>query len=781
MYRAFSAITLICSALLLVAFCAPASAEYVPPPTLGELLGADCVATGRFIRKDGALRFVPIQVLRGQESTIEDLLQAKRLDVRGDGDGKLTFLSHEANILGLYRRDASLPALWFFSRGWRSLVMQPIELVPGFTALLRGKSVAGRLAQRLSIDLWSESDPGALFRLLQGLDFDMRREALEELFAKRDKRLVAELHEIALRVDSHAAGNAVDVLIETRLLEAERFWDQWLAHPSAYVLQPILEAHDVDRVTNDVRKAIAKEKRPAWLAGLLQRVPNTRPAYVDINIQHLDHLEPQVRGRALGSLHDYFWTLASGKKGGDARSDMDALGKRLLPLLQRRLKVEKDEPTRKTLAKMLAEQDGVPWVLRGPAAVVPEPLPAYSDGEELKFLVNRLTSHSDRGFISESAGREIAERFFDDGFQQLKVAAVSPGANRASVFEGMGYVRHPRVFEFLVQHARTVALGDSTFAATLEAIGRQNDTRSFDVVADLIKGRLQGKVDLDAVYHALAHIQDQRAFDLLKDLKSSATYHGKVPYLRARAVHGDAWAIEELITAFDNPSRAGFLDKGYYNEQTLADVLVWIDTPHVTKRLKRYVEATWPSRTEWHSTGALSAGMENYAGAARRSKPIGEVGRRDPHWLGEFALKQMAAPTLAARAYGLAVFRELTGRSFDYRPEAFAAERATPLHKLQAWWAEHKRQSRRDWLLSYFREKGFPMTLLHAPESLPVLMRALESDFFTHHLAVEQISVITRKYFTHFHAQESYRGQEQMTIRVGGWLRARQLLPAAKP
>ena len=96
--------------------------------------------------------------------------------------------------------------------------------------------------------------------------------------------------------------------------------------------------------------------------------------------------------------------------------------------------------------------------------------------------------------------------------------------------------------------------------------------------------------------------------------------------------------------------------------------------------------------------------------------------------------------------------------------------------QLESWWRANKEKTRQQWLLAYFSDKGFSMPHLWRAESLPVLCEALSADFFTHSLAVEQISVITQKYFCPFRLSQSYRGQEKMTIRVMGWLKARGYL-----
>jgi hypothetical protein len=392
----------------------------------------------------------------------------------------------------------------------------------------------------------------------------------------------------------------------------------------------------------------------------------------------------------------------------------------------------------------------------------------------------------DGRFAQESAGRELAEHFLTDAFNQLKAAAVSPDFNSDLVYDGMGYLRHPVVFGHLVEHLKSILIGDRTYPATIRAIGVHDSKLSLGVLAgELVQGRLQGELPegaAGALFDALGHVRDPRALEVLKDLKAWAKHHARVPYLRARARHGDGWAITELIVALTDPAKAAFLDDARYRREEVVAALLWVDTPEATAALKRYVQETWPTRILGpalsHELQSSSLAMQNYAGTSRRSTAIGEVARRDPRWLAELAFQQMAAPTLLARTYGASVFRELTGRSFDYRPEAFASERALSLKKVAAWWAEHKGESREQWLLSYFREKGFPMTHLQHRESLPVLVRALEADFFTHNLAVEQISALTGRYFTSFATEDrSWRGQEQMTRRVVGWLRARQLLP----
>ncbi|MEM7396515.1 MAG: hypothetical protein AAF492_29640, partial [Verrucomicrobiota bacterium] len=195
--------------------------------------------------------------------------------------------------------------------------------------------------------------------------------------------------------------------------------------------------------------------------------------------------------------------------------------------------------------------------------------------------------------------------------------------------------------------------------------------------------------------------------------------------------------------------------------------LVSVESEAATEALKQYVLDTWPR------SGQGTVYLENYAGSFRRSRALAEVARRDSTWLADLALKEMASGHLAARAFGFDVFRQIIGHSFDVRPKAFAAHRKGDLALIREWWIEHRGQTREAWLLSTFRKKGFVMDRLGHPDSLPVLVEALHADGLTHNLAVEQISVITGKFFTEFRTTPSYQGPERMTIRVIGWLKAR--------
>jgi hypothetical protein len=292
-----------------------------------------------------------------------------------------------------------------------------------------------------------------------------------------------------------------------------------------------------------------------------------------------------------------------------------------------------------------------------------------------------------------------------------------------------------------------------------------------------------------AAVEALGLVRDPRALDLLRSLEVA---HGcGLPYVRARAAHGDHWAIRELLAAARDSSLSSLADEA----DGVIDALLLVDTPGATEAIRRHVRDTWPERWrsfdgDWDHIFSLGGQrMQNYAGDARRTTALGEAARREPRWLAEFALEKMGSGSLSARVCGVRVFRGLTGRSFGFRPEAFAAERATPLAALRDWWAKHEAESREQWLLSYFRERGLSMTRLWEQSSLPALVEALSADPVTHDLAVEQISVITGKYFADpappwvdpgtLIVADDERPRED-AVRIKGWLAARKLLPVGR-
>ncbi|MFI5402136.1 MAG: hypothetical protein ACHQ1G_04305 [Planctomycetota bacterium] len=754
---------------LLAALSSLAAAEWTPPPTLDDLLGADCAVVGHFVEKGGAVRFMPATALWGDVRVVEELLKDKDFPVRIEENGGLTAWTWGsatglASMSGFAPENGKQHAIWFFfQRSPRDLASQPVELTEGFASLRRARRVK----------------PPALFGLLQRLDFDMRRDAMEDLVAGRDAEVLAELHRITLSRESLAGFTALDVLIETRLLDADRFWGVWTDHRSRETLLEILRERDPDRVTRELRKAIEGETRPADLAMLLYLSQED----VDTSIRYLDHPAEEVRDRALGNLYGSLWTLARTPGQG---SRLDALAQRVLPLLRERRKVETSD--RPTLHQMLEEKDGVPWVLRVPATV--EPPAKYSEEAERDLVVSFLTS-GQGGFATESAGREVAERFLADGFERLRKAAESQDFNTNGVYHGMGYVRHPSVFAHLVARAKAMSEGDDAFPAALRAIARQKQERSFDVLKEILEARFRspGGFELCGMFDALALVRDERALDLLKGMRDVVTQGSALAYVRARAAHGDPWAIQELLTGLHEPSQSELLE--YRGVDDVIGALLLVDTPEATEELKRSVRSGWLGRWEsfdwpgpWNS---MSMDMENCAGDSRRTTPIGEVARRDPRWLAELALEFMGSSSMSARVCGAYVFQGLTGRSFDFRPEAFAAERAAPLLLLKKWWAQHKTETREQWLLSHFRERGFPVTGLKDKNSLPVLVKAL-ADPLTHDLAVERISVITGKYFTtpplrfseRMYGQGGDDRDQRTTVRVTGWLEARKLLPAER-
>ncbi len=749
---------------LLAALSSLAIAESTPPPTLDDLLGADCAVVGHFAEKDGAVRFVPATVLWGDARIVEGLLKDEDFPVRIEENGGLTAWTW-AGAEGLFSdsgrspEDATQRAIWFFFKtSPRDLASQPVELTEGFTSLHRAR----------------RAKPPALFGLLQRLDFDMRRDAMEDLVADRDAEVLADLHRIALSRESLASFKALNVLIETRLLDADRFWSVWTDHPSRETLLKLLKERDRDRVTRELRKAIEGETRPAELAMLLYLSQED----VDTSIRYLDHDEPDVRGRALGNLHANLWTLAREPAQASRRK---ALAERVLPLLEARRKVETSDAILRWLDRIFEEEGGVPTA---------EPPAKYSEEEERKLVMSRLTS-GQGGFATESAGREVADRFLAEGFEHLRKAAEDPNYNAKLIYRGMGYVRHPSVFAHLVARAKAMREGDDAFPAALRAIGRQDPEGSFEVLKEILESRPRsfGVFELCGMFDALALVRDERALDLLKGMRDVVTQGSALAYVRARAAHGDPWAIQELLTGLHEPSQSELLE--YRAVDDVIGALLLLDTPEATEEIKRSVQRAWPGRWEsfeWPGPwGSVSMDMENCAADSRRGTPIGEVARRDPRWLAELALEFMGSSSMSARIYGAYVFQGLTGRSFGFRPEAFAAERAAALLLLKGWWAQHKTETREQWLLSHFREKGFPMARLNDKDSLPVLVKAL-ADPLTHDLAVERISVITGKYFTTPPLRFSERmygdggdgGQQRTTVRVTGWLEARKLLPAER-
>ncbi len=132
----------------------------------------------------------------------------------------------------------------------------------------------------------------------------------------------------------------------------------------------------------------------------------------------------------------------------------------------------------------------------------------------------------------------------------------------------------------------------------------------------------------------------------------------------------------------------------------------------------------------------------------------------------------MASDYLPERVAGLFVFRSLTGRTFDFNPEAFHAQRQPALRDLQAWWREHGGEPRQQWLLSLFAEHGFELDRADDRSAVPTLVAALDADPLIQALAVEQLTIITDLLFD-VRSASSYQGQQYTTAMVVGKLRAR--------
>jgi len=739
-------------------------AEYIRPRTIDEMLGADAIACGRFVTK-GPQRvvFEAEEVLKGDASSVQALLASSGLRNLVNRKGQLSVQSRGAaagtpTMGGLAMVSAEKRGLWFlFSAPHARLDWQPTELTAGYRSLLKGEG------------------PDIVFNLVQELDAGRRRAAMEELVATPKKPVIEELHRIAEKGSPRAAVSAVRVLAEMKMLDANRFWGKWAPHPAKFTLMARLRALDSERLLQELVQEIAREKDPTRLVTLLWHIQQyPRAAYLDITLGYLDHPSAAVRRRAVGTVSNTLRRLGSERrKSAEAQKEFDELSARVVPLLRQQMESEKVEHVRQAIQRLLARKDELPLI---------EKLSPYSETEELDFLLDRLTSYGGHGFVMESAGRELVTHHLDAALQAMrKRLSQDEVYNPDLVMDGLGYMRHDRCFASIVQHSKQIDVGHRTFRSTLRALGRQNNPQSYDELVRIKIGKI-GTLGRDYqaqwFFSALGECRDPRAKAELSRLKAHADYHGRKAYVEALAKHGDQWAIAELLQFLTDPDKCEVLKKGWCSRYGVAVTLTHVDSESATEALKQYITVAWPEKTSGRpfSIRGTSRQMENYAGPRRRTTPTGEVARRDPAWLAGLALAKMGSESLASRELGHEIFRQLTGKSFDFRPRDFAGERKAPLSQLESWWRANKEKTREQWLLAYFRDKGFRMPHLWRAQSLPVLCKALPADYLTHNLAVEQISVITQKYFAPFRLSQSYRGQEKITIRVIGWLKARGYL-----
>jgi len=554
--------------------------EWIPPRTMADLTGAEIIVLGRFERAQGKTQFLLDRVVKGDGSSAKELmleLIGKKV-VTAQPNGELIFHRSRSRFNFDGPVDAETMGLWFLlgSKRGNEVDWQPAALADGFAALSQ------------------QQEPAAIFRILQQLDLDMQRDALEELYAQRDRGLVARLHETAMSQDSRLAAAAFNALIETKLVEPDQFWGKWTSLPIMQGAADLLAKENRVRMMQELKKAIASEPKPERLDMLLYAIPYDSHENVDLALPFLGHESASVRRRAIGKLWNEFWSL-NGKRSTspDVESKLTALGERAIPLLETRLKVETDSGCKHDLIRMLERADGVPWILRIPREKLDPPIPAYSDDKELEFLVSRLTSHSDRGFIMETAGQEIAEVFFDEGFKRLKAAAAATDIyNTDMVYDGMGYVRHPRMFEYLVEHLSKIGPGDSTYGSTFRALGIQNNPGSLAAIKRFSKEINEHN---DRQLDGLAVLDDKEVLSYLKQHENEIKYHAQIPYLRARAMHGDSWAIDELLSTLQDPPAPRFLTDGYWIPTYIIEALLSLDTPAATDALKKEVENTWPS------------------------------------------------------------------------------------------------------------------------------------------------------------------------------------------
>ncbi len=608
-------------------------AESLPSPTLPQLLAADVIAVGHFELVQGKIQFLPRRMLKGDAAAGAALVA--QFFVRATPDGKLIARSPDDVPMkeGYSEHDATLDAIWFLGPNDR----QPLELADGFAALLAGKK------------------PEPRFSLLQRFDFDQRQDAMEELFAQPDAVVVARLHTLALGDDVYLAADAAAILTRTKLFDPRQMWGKWLRAPATNFLIDALAQRDPVRTTQELAAAIAVEQDPQRLENMLYQISRAAPNRLELVLPYIDHPSANVRARVLVSIWDTLWELEAANTPESIRRFTE-LAPRILPLLQQRAAVETDPLTQRRLIEMLTPVNGVPWILAIPQGTLHGPIDSYTEDAELDFLVRCLTSRNQGGFISETAGREIARHFFDEGFLRLRNDVRSSNFNRETVYEGMTYVADPRALEYFKQNADPRGL---------MIIPRQNQPDSLALVKEFLAQH--GKPgDFEnvgtGVLVALADISDPQALDLLKSLKPQVTKSQKMSYLRALAMHGDAWAQGELLAAFQQPPAAQFLDADYWSRQGIAQILCMIDTPAATAALRQYVEEQWPK-----SSGArrVSAGR-GYGKLCRRFAPFRPAGRSG-------AARSAVAGRTGARKNGLSDFRRPLLRLADFS----AAHRAT--------------------------------------------------------------------------------------------------------
>ena len=667
-----------------------ATAETIPPPTIEQLLNADCIAIGHFAPKgDNSFTFIAKEVIQGDLGVVEKLRSEKKMDLRREEDGRLVFWSLAAaadmlttNGAGM-RIDAEKEYIWFFSNKlFQGMEVQPVEFVQDYKYLLKGE------------------EPSRLFRLLQELDPDMRRQAMEELVAKPEKDFVETLHKAAEDRSSGICFSAIMVLNETKLLQVDRFWGKWHDYPGEDCLQDLLRQRDSERFLKELKKAIIEEeKRPDYLPGLLYYlVKYPRSVYLPVVLNYLDHPTPNVRRYAVGFIWGAFWQLgAERKKSEEAQREFEELSRQVVPLLEMRLKIETDDSVKSAIIRLLEKREELPIV---------EELSPYSEDEEFEFLMEHI----------DFSCRELVRCFFDKAFERLK---------KQLAVTALGYMRDERVFKFLTKIETEVDL-----RVRLVAIARQNHKESLAELKKLIypiKDNFGNTWTAGYYFEALGMLDDNEPLEELRRLRDYGKGIARLSYVGALARHNERWAIQELIAALSGSKDAKFLNAEedqsnyWHNNSEVATWLILVDSKEATEALKRFARETWPEKIQdrfGSPANYCCMQMQNWAGASRRSYPLGELARRDPQWLAELALDKMGSDKLPARQLGFEIFRQLTGRWFDYDPNAFEPQRKEPLKKLCAWWQENKSKSREEWLLSYFKEKGYIMKRLYDRESL---------------------------------------------------------------
>lgn len=758
--------------LTIVSICAGARAEKIATVTLEQLLEADCIAVGHFEgSEEEGFKFVTEENVRGNPDIVGELFKDGKIRFQKRGDAYWYYCSSMCNVEvitpgGGGEAEIASNYIWFFRESHPFAEIQSVELLGGYRELLAGR------------------EPDELFKLIQGIDYDMRRAALEKLYAAPDAEFIEKLHKVGDEYTSQCACSAVGALVKTGHFDWSRYWDgKWRNHNGEYYIVQFLKDSDRGRFRKEVMSAIDESAagdgyRVPYLMGHLGSYG--REVYVPVGIRFLNYSDARVRRYAVGVLDNALVDV--GYLAGDdpeAKEELGELTVRIVGLLETRLEKEEDKDVVKRIEGVLEKvKTGRYFPFVPPDAQEY----FYSDEEERELMLRELLYHGHRGFVFESTIREMAEHEYEFLIKALKEDPGSQGFRyRSRAIVALGYIRDEKAFAFLSNFVDTNRRGNGNFKRAFLAIARQNNEKSLDTVLRTFETKIKtpGNFWLYSwLFEALTLIENPRGLGELRKLKEMGSLRTCENHYRlALAAHGDEDAVADTV------KRMSEMEEGRRPSDEDLNVLARIDRDDVTDALKACALMNWPEKTRepsghiWLYKANL---MQNYSGAHARTTVVGEVARRDPQWLAALALEKMASEWTASRQYGIAIFAGLTGRTFGYDPEAFAGDRKKPLEELRTWWKENSTKSREEWLKSYFADRGCIMKDLYSKDSLALLADMLDDeDGLTHGLAVETISVITGKYFYRFrfYAPDDVkfykRERDRQAVRIRGWLESR--------